>query len=518
VRRVSIASASQLSADAGAAVADEGGNAVDAAIAAVLVSMCTDPGIIAPSSGGYLTIWPGDGSPVVIDGYAEMPGRGLSAEQRGSGVHEVWMDYGGGTDTIIGPGSVATPGAFAGFGLAWERYGAVPWRVILEPAIEAVSKGFPLSSAAAEYLAYSHEVIFGWDPDSFAIIHDESGDVLSEGDLVEIPDLVGSLQLIADEGPAALYRGDLGRVIAAAVRDGGGLMTERDLAEYEAIVRTPVMTTMDAWEIASNPPPAVGGACMAALLMMYAERGIAGWDAVDVASMIEIQRAVFGYRKAELDPAAGERGDEAAALLEAAGAGDMQRLLGSPSTTHTSAVDSDGAGCAITVSAGYGSGMMVAGTGIWLNNSLGEIELNPHGLHADPPGTRLVSNMAPTVARQSVGSVLAIGSPGADRITTANASVLHNFITLGMSLRDAVSHPRLHSEIFEGNWRAAYEPGLPVHDMPEVTARRFPDLSMYFGGVQAALWDPAAGLFETADPRRAGGVARGGFDHTPHSG
>jgi gamma-glutamyltranspeptidase/glutathione hydrolase len=516
MRRVSIASASQLSADAGAAVADEGGNAVDAATAAMLVTMCTDPGIIGPGSGGYVTIWPAVGPPVVVDAYAEMPGRGLSAEQRGGGVREVWMEYGGGIGTVIGPGSVATPGAFAGFGLACERYGAVPWRIIVEPAIEAVSNGFPLSSAAAQYLAYSHEVIFGWDPDSFAILHDDSGDVLSEGDPVEIPDLAGSLRLLADEGPAALYSGELGRVIAAAVLEGGGLMTERDLAAYEPIVRTPVTTTMDGWTIASNPPPAVGGACMAALLMMYAGRAIEGWDAVDVRNMIEIQRAVLGFRKAELDPAPGERADEVAALLEAAGAGDIQRLLGSPSTAHTSAVDTDGTGCAITVSAGYGSGMMVEGTGIWLNNSLGELELNPHGLHTDPPGTRLVSNMAPTVARQNVGSVLAIGSPGADRITTANASVLHNFITLGMSLRDAVSHPRLHAEIFEGEWRVAYEPGLPVRSVPGVTARRFPDLSMYFGGVQAALWDPEAGLFETADPRRAGGVARGGLDHTPH--
>jgi gamma-glutamyltranspeptidase/glutathione hydrolase len=257
---------------------------------------------------------------------------------------------------------------------------------------------------------------------------------------------------------------------------------------------------------------------MAALLMMYVDREIEGWGTEDVRNMIEIQRAVLGYRKAELDPALGERTDEVAALLEAAGAGDMQRLLASPSTTHSSAVDSDGTGCAITVSAGYGSGMMVEGTGIWLNNSLGEIELNPHGLHADPPGTRLVSNMAPTVARQQAGSVLAIGSPGADRITTANASVLHNFITLGMSLRDAVSHPRLHTEIFEGEWQVAYEPGVPTGHVAGIIARRFPDLSMYFGGVQAALWDPTAGLFETADPRRAGGVARGGFDHTPHVG
>lgn len=257
---------------------------------------------------------------------------------------------------------------------------------------------------------------------------------------------------------------------------------------------------------------------MAALLELYVAKDLGGWGRAAVTEMIAIQRAVLGYRKATLDPAKGDRVAVVAELLDAAGDNDMARLLSSPSTAHNSAADTDGLACAITSSAGYGSGMMVSGTGIWLNNSLGEVELNPGGLHRDPPGTRLVSNMAPTVARHHSGPVLAVGSPGADRITTAIASVLYNFIDLGMSLSDAVAHPRLHTEIFDGVWQAACEPGIPVQGTPEIPARRFPDISMYFGGVQAALWDPGAGLFETADPRRGGGVARGGLDHTAHPG
>jgi gamma-glutamyltranspeptidase/glutathione hydrolase len=112
--------------------------------------------------------------------------------------------------------------------------------------------------------------------------------------------------------------------------------------------------------------------------------------------------------------------------------------------------------------------------------------------------------------------MLAIGSPGADRITTAISSVLLNFIHLGMSLRDAVAHPRLHTEVFNDTPTIAYEPGLAVEAFDDLVARRFPDLSMYFGGVQTALWDPRAGLYEAADPRRTGGIARGGTDHTEH--
>ncbi|MCP3994536.1 MAG: gamma-glutamyltransferase, partial [bacterium] len=146
----------------------------------------------------------------------------------------------------------------------------------------------------------------------------------------------------------------------------------------------------------------------------------------------------------------------------------------------------------------------------WLNNSLGEIELHTGGFHGVPPGTRLVSNMAPTIARSRHGAVLAIGSPGASRITTAVSSVLVNFIHLGMSLSDSIEHARLHTEIFNGVPTVTYEPGIDLSAVSGFDLRRFPDISMYFGGVQAALWDPLAGFFEMADRRRSGGVAHGG--------
>ncbi len=151
MRRVSIASASQLAANAGSVVADAGGNAVDAAIGAAICSMVTDPGIIAPGAGGFITIWPEDGDPIVIDAYAEMPGRGLPEDGFGGGGIDVELTYGGKTATIVGYGSVATPGAFAGLRMAWEHYGEAPWEELFIPAIAAVEQGFPLSTAAAEY-------------------------------------------------------------------------------------------------------------------------------------------------------------------------------------------------------------------------------------------------------------------------------------------------------------------------------------------------------------------------------
>jgi gamma-glutamyltranspeptidase/glutathione hydrolase len=509
MRRVSIASASGVATDAGAAVADIGGNAVDAAIGAAICSMVTEPGIIAPGAGGFVTIWPEQGEPVVIDCYAEMPGRGLPPERFGRGGREVELTYGGRTTTIVGYGSVATPGAFKGLRLAWERYGVAPWEELFAPAIAAVEAGFPLSAPAAEYLGHSHELVFGWDPPSYAVVHHENGRHLSAGDPVHVPHLADTLRTLAEEGIDALYGGALAEALVAASDEHDGILTMRDLSEYEAVVRPPILVEVDDWTIATNAAPAVGGATMAAILLLMGSEGFSGWDAPNVARLVQVQDAVREFRRARLDEIH-DRGAEVARLLELAAVGDMKHMLDSGSTCHTSTVDSDGMGCAITVSAGYGSGAMVPGTGMWLNNSLGEVELHSGGFHALEPGTRLVSNMAPTVARSRHGAVLAIGSPGASRITTATGSVLVNFIHLGMSLTDAILHPRLHVEMFNDARSVAYEPGIDLSAVTGFELRRFPDISMYFGGVQAALWDPLAGFFEMADPRRAGAVAHGG--------
>jgi len=157
-------------------------------------------------------------------------------------------------------------------------------------------------------------------------------------------------------------------------------------------------------------------------------------------------------------------------------------------------VDSNQLACAITASAGYGSGAMVDGTGYWLNNSLGELDLHTKGLSGLVPGTRLASNMAPTIARRRRdGAVIAIGSPGASRITTAIAQVLTNSATSGMNLSDSVKPPRLHVELGSGRNTIAFEPDLPMVAMQGLEPRPFVGPSMCFGGVQAALWSPEAG-------------------------
>lgn len=507
---VSIAAGSQISADAGAVVADLGGNAVDAVIAAAIVSMCTDTGIMAPGAGGFVTVWPADGEPVVLDGYAEIPGRGLPPGRLGQGATEVQFDYGGGMRTLVGYGSVATPGAFASLASASRRFGSMPWAQVLAPGIRWARTGFPLSGAAAVYLSHTHEAIFSWHPDSYRILHHRDGTPLREGERVHVPDLADTLSLIAEQGAGTLYGGPLGRRIARGVQANGGLLTEADLDAYRSEVRAPIRVRLDGWEVATNPPPAVGGACMAAMLLLLDRQPIERWNPAEAARMVEVQHAVLDYRARCLDGATRDMPRAAAGLLERAGLGQAGALLQSPSTVHVSAVDGDGLACAATMSSGYGSGAMVEGTGFWLNNSLGEVDLHPKGLQGLPPGTRLSSNMAPTIARRDDGAVLAIGSPGASRITTAIVAALVNFVEVGMPLSEAVAHPRLHVEMFDQAWTVATEPGLPLQPMNGFRIRAFDALHMYFGGVQAALRHADGSTEAVADPRRAGGIAEGG--------
>ena len=508
-RKVIIASDSQIVVDAGAAVANRGGNAVDAAITATISSMCTNLGIIAPGASGFITIWRKGEKPIAIDAYAEMPGRGLDSIEFGSGMKEVFFDYGGGMSTMVGYGSVATPGIFTGLSLAAEKYGNLPWSEIVTPARQQVEKGFPLSQVAAEYFSYTHRVIFGWHPDSYRIIHKADGSYLQLGDMVQLPELARSLRLIAEDGVKVLYGGELGEKITAEIQANRGLLTLEDLIQYRAIERSPIIINFGDWSIATNPAPAVGGICLAAMLLLMDKRSLHEWNAETVSEIAEIQQTVLEYRRNYLEGVTEEIiTREAARLLSMAAKDDWQQLTKSPSTIHISAVDSEGLACSISVSSGYGSGVMAGGTGLWLNNSLGEIELHPQGLSHLSPGTRLTSNMAPTVCRREDGAVLAIGSPGASRITTAIAQVLFNFICLDMSLERAISHPRLHFEIFNNTPAIAWESGLNV-DKLNIASRQFEGLSMYFGGVQAACYSPTKGLTAAADPRRAGGIARG---------
>jgi gamma-glutamyltranspeptidase/glutathione hydrolase len=228
------------------------------------------------------------------------------------------------------------------------------------------------------------------------------------------------------------------------------------------------------------------------------------WD-----DILRIQRAVLAYRQQVHDLSRDLDADGHALLVSVERHG-LAGLPTSASTAHVSAVDSDGLACAVTMSSGYGSGVTIPGTGLLINNALGEPELNRLGLHALAPGTRLASNMAPTVARAADGRVLAVGSPGADRITTALMQVLAQLCLGGADLDAAVQAPRMHVRFGES--------GRPLveHEASDELSAAIAragvhgldhgELSMYFGGVGAAYRDSDGQLRAAGDPRREAAV------------
>lgn len=502
--RVAVAAVSETAARAGLRAVARGGGAVDAALAAGLTATVTHPGMCSLGGAAFVAVWPAGDDPAVVDGGVETPGRGLEPSERGDGGIEARLAYGGGTGTVVGPASVAVPGLPAACDVARARYGRLGWEDLLAPAVDAVRGGFPLPPACHAFLSHAWDPIYRRDPRSRASLGDGEGGLIGPDETVEPPGLVETLEELAREGADHFYRGPLGHRIADHVRGSGGSLTRRDLAAYRPRVRRPLAVELDGWSVATNPPPAAGGRILAALLAMSSGRPRGGWDASDVAWLARTQRAVLARER-------GERTEplpaEARSLLEA-GPDRPGPPPGSGSTLHTSAVDDRGNLCSVTMSDGYGSGVMPPGTGLWLNNCLGERELNPAGPGHAPPGRRLPSNMAPTVARGPEGEALALGTPGSERIPTALHQVLLNAMRLGDTLREAVARPRLHVEMGDDGPRVVSEPGLPLDEV-ELPVRRYDALEMYFGGAAAAARAADGRLLAAADPRRGGGTAAG---------
>lgn len=504
--RVAVAAPSTFGTDAATRVVASGGGAVDAAVAAVLVTLVTEPGIVSLAGGAYATVWPaGEPAAVTVDGYVAMPGLGTSPSAEPA-VREVRTDYGGGVTMTAGHGSVAVPGALAALAETHRRWGLLPWQEVVAPAAEVARSGFPLGSASAYYLRYVRETLYGWDPQTVVALQDGSGRWLETGDLVVVDGLADTLELIADEGARTLYTGALAAAVVDDMAQRGGLVGAADLASYRPVVRPALAVRTTQWQLRTNPPPAIGGAVLAAMLHLIGDRPRADWTEDDVAVLVAVQRQVLDARRDRLDTA-DDRARAAWDLVRDVGLAGA----GSPSTAHVSVVDADGTACSITSSFGYGSGVTVPGTGLWLNNSLGEHELNRAGPLA--PGSRLSSNMAPTVGRHPDGSALAIGSPGADRITTALLQVLASFANGRASLQSAVDRPRLHVHHLDagdtdGAARIEAEEDLPLPGL-DLPVRRHHPQSMYFGGVAAALLRSDGVLEAAGDPRRAGAVAVG---------
>ena len=493
--RLGIAAGNKLGTDAARRVAQEGGNAVDANLASAIMGWVAEPFFASIGGSGFIAVRDPDGSVEVIDGNTTMPL--TTPEVHGQGARRIFLPkYADGIYMGIGGGAVAVPGILAAVRLAWERHGRIEWPALFTEAIRVAREGFPFPKVSDYYLSCTWENIWSAYSEGRAIFGDD-GVPMTEGQMLTQPELAEALEAVANDGPEVFYSGWLGEEIIETIERDHGFMTLDDLKSYTPEIRQPVSTTAFGWRIDSNPPPAVGGAVLVHMLALLESANVT--DPVKrLTAIVEAQRMAVGYRRERYhDP------EGIAAAFEEALATINQRSQRSSETTHTSSADSDGYVCSITESNGYGSGLIVHG--MLLNNTLGEEELNPLGLHRIPPGSRTHSNMAPTIASQG-GRAVALGSPGADRIVGAIAQTFIRIAVEGESLAEALAAPRAHLDPRPNGETVCFEPGLPGEELPWLK-RPYDEIHMYFGGVQAASVDEDGTVDAAHDPRRSGGSA-----------
>jgi gamma-glutamyltranspeptidase/glutathione hydrolase len=312
-----------------------------------------------------------------------------------------------------------------------------------------------------------------------------------EGDVLPDPELAATLDRLGAEGAPPFYTGDIGTAVADWVRERGGTLTREDLAAYQVVRREPIQVTYRGREVYTNPPPSAGG-----LLLAFALNLLAGTPGPpDQLALVQAMRSAQEARTPEFF-------DGLAAPGFGRGFLSASRL---GSTTHISVLDTDGWACSVTCSNGEGSGLVVPGTGVHVNNMLGEEDLSPHGLFAHPTGRRLPSMMAPTVVRRHGVPELVLGSAGSNRIRSALLQVIVNAVDRGMEAQPAVDAPRLHVE--DGMVYA--EPGVDIDWLTDAgqPVTRFREPSVFFGGCQAVERHRVTGaLSGGGDPRRGGAV------------
>jgi len=490
-----VAAGHPLSAEAGAKALRAGGNAVDAALAAMLASFAAEPLLSGLGAGGYMLVvpaadplWPdgGGADPVLLDFFVEMPGRGAEAERRAELV-PVDVSFGDAVQLFnAGAASVGTYGMARGICAASERYGRLPLAELCAPAAALAREGVALNAAQA-YVVEILEGIVTLTPECRAIYAPE-GELLGEGGVVRQPELAASMELLGAEGARPFYEGELGAAVVALLAEHGGLLTADDLAAYEVVPREPVRAAYRGRTVLTNPPPSAGGILIAyALGLLEREPAPPSTEAL-VTAMEAMQR--------ERTPGFLEGLDEL---------GFLERFLAwrLGSTTHVAVLDGAGGACSVTCSNGEGAGIVVPGTGIHLNNMLGEQDLNPLGFHRLPPGRRLPSMMAPTAVLRDGTPELVLGSAGSNRIRSAILQTIMGVIDRGLRAGEAVRAPRLHFE--DGVVYA--EPGISLEGFEAAGhgIAPFRGLNLFFGGVQAVERDPETGTFSGGgDPRRGG--------------
>jgi gamma-glutamyltranspeptidase / glutathione hydrolase len=512
-----VAAGHPLTAEAGARALREGGNAVDACVAAAFASWVAESPLTGPGAGGFALVLPANGRPArVADFFVATPGLGL-LQPSGARMHAIDVAFGGDSDTTqvfrIGEASCAVPGAALGLQEVHGAYGRLPWPELLQPAIELARDGVELTRPQAHLHAIL-DLILRHAPEGRRLYSRVDGGRLLPGDRLRLPDLVGTLETFAAEGVGVLYRGELAAAVAQTVRSGGGNLTRADLERYRVVWRRPVRVPYRGQEFVSNPPPSSGGVLIAfGLALLERLSGGPPGSTRALAALVEVMREQTRVRARGFAAELHRGGLPGRLLSEASLGAALRRIAGAApgvaeiapagGTTHVSAVDGEGNAASLSASTGSGSGVIIPGTGIHLNNMLGEYDLTAAGPAA--PGRRLTSMMAPSVVAGPDGPRLVVGSAGSVRLRGAIMQVVENVVGHGLDVGEAIDRARLHVDEprvhCEGGFDPAEVDGLEALGYDVVRWRR---RNLFFGGTNAVAVRLDGTLAAAGDARRGG--------------
>ena len=487
-----------LGSAAGVEMLAAGGNAVDAAVAALFALTVVEPMMVGIFGAGHAQLLLAGGRHTVIDGYTLAPAAARPDMYRP--LSDTWPEYMDthGRENTVGVKAVGVPGTLAGWCEMLARFGTLDLSSVMAPAIRHASAGFHVTGYLAECLDEASEDL-ARDPEAARLLV-PGGRALRKGDRLVQPDYADTLRTIAAEGPAALYGGALGHRIVEHIARGGGIVTLDDLRRYRTVERTPVRGSYRGFEVAGCPPPTGGGVHLLQMLNLlegYDVAALGFGTAEGIHVLAEAMKIAFADRAAATgdpdfidvpvarltskDYAANRRSEIDMAKARAFDAGVP--AAGSPHTTHVTVADGDGNVVAATQTIHnlFGARTMAPGTGTMLNNTMAIFDPHPGRALSIAPGKRMTSSMAPTIVLRDGRPVLALGLPGGVRIFTSVLQAIVNVVDHGMTLQEAVEAPRV--------WTQGQE--LEVEDaVPEA--------------VRAAL--AARGHRVTAIPHVAGGM------------
>ena len=490
----------------------DGGNAFDAIIAAFFTSCVAEPVLASLGGGGFMLAHREGHHDVVYDFFAQTPVSPLPREELD--FYPIHADFGTTTQAFhIGLASIATPGAIKGIYKIHEDMGSMPMKDLVQPAIEAARNGIEVNRLQASIFRIIAPILIA-TPEARDVYQSKTSDesLITEGERLIQSHFADFLEALALEGDGLFYKGEIAHAIQKLSTEGGGQIGLHDLEEYEVILRKPVITSYQQHRVITNPAPSCGGTLIAFALSMLEHMNLGQFDHGSNKHLGLLAHAMKLTNEARFKAHASV--SESVALQHLLDqkllneyrekiSGNVQSLRG---TTHMSVIDGNGNVAALTASNGEGCGHMVPGTGVMLNNMLGEEDLNPDGFYGWPASQRMTSMMAPTLVISPEGKKISLGSGGSNRLRTAILQVLVNIIDFGQSLDKAINHPRIHFE----NDLLNIEPGFDQDSIAAVSNeftshKLWEQQNLFFGGVHAVT--EYKGDFDGAGDQRRGGVA-----------